>query len=275
LLARGDDPKKYREALCVPDDSELVIVAVDWANAETRIMAWFSQEPLLLEALNGIPAKDPHILTACQIFSYKYDDFKKKYDEGDKEAKLTRSMVKNTAFCRAYGGGPAKVSFTSGCTLNEAKEFMDKWEKSMPRLSRWLNAQGQAAVKNMQIRGIAGWRRFFTKPDVNLDQWEYRKQMGSIERAGKNTPVQNPNAVWMKQALHELPPLIHPLGFKLCHMVHDEIDLIGHEWYAEEAAEVTRKTMIAIGESWLCATDTKQAVKVDAEYIIAKWWAKG
>jgi DNA polymerase-1 len=274
LPARGDDAIKYREAFCVPGDSELVIIAVDWSNAETRIMAWFSQEPLLLEALNGVPAKDPHILTACQIFTYKYDDFKKKYDDGDKEAKLTRSMVKNTAFCKAYGGGPAKVSFTAGCTLKEAKDFMDKWEKSMPKLSRWLDSQGQLAVKNMQIRGIAGWRRFFTRPDANLDRWEYRKQMGSIERAGKNTPVQNPNAVWMKQALHELPPLIHPLGFKLCHMVHDEIDLIGHEWYAQEAAEIARRKMIEIGERWLCATDTKQAVKVDAEYNIAKWWSK-
>jgi hypothetical protein len=78
----------------------------------------------------------------------------------------------------------------------------------------------------------------------------------------------------MKQAIHEVPPLIQPLGFKLCHVIHDELVLVGNEWYADEAAEITRLKMIEIGEHWLCKTETKQAVKVDAEATVAAYWAK-
>jgi DNA polymerase I-like protein with 3'-5' exonuclease and polymerase domains len=168
------------------------------------------------------------------------------------------------------------LSVTAGCTYEEAKAFMEKFDRGMPRLKRWLDGVGAAGRKDMQIRSMAGYRRFFTRPNrEELTEDEFRKEMAAIEREARNFPVQGPNALWMKQVMAELPPLIHPLGFHLCHTVHDEVALRGHEWFAEEAAAITRKKMIEVGERWLCETKDKKAVRVDAEATIAKYWAKG
>lgn len=61
----------------------------------------------------------------------------------DPEDKVRRKRVKNTNFCKVYGGGIPKIAATFNCSEEEAAEFVKEYDESLP----FVNATYQAAMK--------------------------------------------------------------------------------------------------------------------------------
>jgi DNA polymerase I-like protein with 3'-5' exonuclease and polymerase domains len=51
----------------------------------------------------------------------------------------TRKKAKNTQFCKVYGGGVPKIAQTAGCSFEEAKEFVDRYEATFTGVTRFMN----------------------------------------------------------------------------------------------------------------------------------------
>jgi len=276
IPSRGDNGAKYRRCFVVPEGSELAFVIADYSAAELRILAWCSQDPNMMAAFNSDEGKDIHSLTACLMFEYDYDEFLERLEGGDQVAKDQRGIGKVINFGTAYGMGVGKGAAQTKLPYNVFKDHLQRWrEVAYPVAWKWLCEVGGNAKANLEVRGIAGHRRYFQKPNPNeLSREDYKWALGRIERSGKNFPVQNGNAVWLKQTKALLPSRLHEYGARLCHQVHDEIVSVCHEMVAEEVAEVVKSTMEEAGQMWVGDKGHRKAVKVSAEVHVATDWSK-
>jgi DNA polymerase I-like protein with 3'-5' exonuclease and polymerase domains len=67
----------------------------------------------------------------------------------DPEDKIRRKRVKNTNFCKVYGGGIPKVAATFGCSVEEAFSFVREYDEKLPFVGdtykaamKWANRRG-------------------------------------------------------------------------------------------------------------------------------------
>jgi len=112
---------------------------LDESQIEYRLLVNFARGPGAEEArelYRTDPTTDFHIMAGDMIGADAADDF-------------VRKRVKNTNFCKVYGGGDAKLAETFGCSIPEAKSFSDKYDQELPFVSytydeamKWANRRG-------------------------------------------------------------------------------------------------------------------------------------
>lgn len=139
----------------------------------------------------------------------------------------------------AYGMGPKKLSETINCSTKEAKDLITKYFKAFPKIEAFLNGLGEFGKKHGYIETFPPFRRkrWFNSwtPKMYSDKDSFM-ELGSIERASKNTPIQGSSADMTKLALVLIYRHIkkHNLPVKIIMTVHDQIDTICPKDYAEE-----------------------------------------
>lgn len=232
------------------------MITADYSQIELRIMAEVSEDPAFLKAFNE--DIDLHALTASQMFRLPIDGV-------DKEK---RFQAKSINFGLMYGRGPTSLSTQIGLSVDESKELLDIYFKTYKKVKVWLDNVGKSAVRNGYVRTLGGRKRMFILP--NKDNPEYLKLIGSVERQGKNTPIQGTSADITKYALLFISKEFNNLGLDahLIHTVHDEIVSEAREDQAELAAKVVEDKMVAAGKLLL----KKVPVKVDLH--ISDFWTK-
>jgi DNA polymerase-1 len=93
----------------------------------------------------------------------------------------------------AYGMGPKKLSETIDCDLKEAKELINKYFKAFPKIKVFLDKLGEFGKKNGYIETFPPFKRkrWFNEWTAKMYNDESKfMELGSIERASKNTPIQ-------------------------------------------------------------------------------------
>jgi DNA polymerase-1 len=146
--------------------------------------------------------------------------------------KLCESML-------AYGMGPKKLSETINCSTKEAKDLITKYFKAFPKIEAFLNGLGEFGKKHGYIETFPPFRRkrWFNSwtPKMYSDRDSFM-ELGSIERASKNTPIQGSSADMTKLALVLIYRHIkkYDLPVKIIMTVHDQIDTVCPREYAEE-----------------------------------------
>src|SRR6201989_716815 len=92
-----------------------VLMSADYSQIELRLMAHFSQDPLLLDAYRT--GKDIHTLTAAEVF------------EGDPETmdKETRARAKAVNFGIVYGISPFGLAAQLGIDQKVARAYIAKY----------------------------------------------------------------------------------------------------------------------------------------------------
>lgn len=275
IPGKGEEGTEYRKCFRTPPDSNLSYVFSDLSGAELRILAWFSQDPAMMEAFNSDPEKDLHSATAAAMFGYDYEAFLKLIADKEVNAVTKRKISKNINFGTCYGAGAGKISSQSNIPLEEAKKFLSIWKtKVYPAASRYLDTVAQRARRDLEVRGYAGYRRYFIKPNPNdLTDEEYRWAYGRIERQAKNFKMQNGNKAMMVKAVALVHPRLKPFGAKLCNMVHDELGAVCHEMVADDVAEILQTTMIEAANFFMRKTENRQAVRGSSEVNIATHWS--
>jgi DNA polymerase I len=248
-----------------------VFVTVDMSGAELRILAEESGEPAWVEAF--AKGWDVHSVGAEIIFG---DEWVKGtepscayYNTGDhqkcscKKHKELRNYVKALNFGIAYGMEAQKLADALGITKKEAQALLDRYRATFKQVTAYLKRSGESAKMNLFARTLAGRRRLFTKPtweaakekarqraiddkkDPNLVGSKdvsraYASMYGSIEREGKNSPIQGLNADLAKLIMGDewMFPQLEQYGAEMVCMVHDEFDLEVPEEHGQAVFEM-------------------------------------
>jgi len=257
---------KYRNAF-IADDG-YVFASSDFSSQELCIIATGSKDPVWLQALEI--GQDLHSVCADLVFGdiwrdaaqkdCKYFANNKAKCSCPKHGKL-RTQVKSINFGLAYGMSAHKLSDTLQIDIKEAEELIEKYFSAFPRIKNFLTKLGQFGTGNGFIRTFSPYRRIRW-----FDKWEpYMRDMvefGSIERASKNTPIQGTGADMTKEALVIMRKFIltHKLPVKIVMTVHDQIDTIVHQSYADQwrvqMKELMEKAALTTIPNGLLKSDT-------------------
>ena len=268
---------EYRNCFVAPEG--YVFVSSDYSSQELNVIAYGSQDPVFLKALQN--NEDLHSVCAELVFGDVWNkaadpdcDYVKSKEKCNCSAhKKLRTQVKTINFGLAYGMGPKKLSETINCSTKEAKELITKYFKAFPKIEAFLNGLGEFGKKHGYIETFPPFRRkrWFNSwtPKMYSDRDSFM-ELGSIERASKNTPIQGSSADMTKLAL----VLIHKhvkennLPVKIIMTVHDQIDTICPREYAEEWKVVMTELMERAAN-----TVIKNGL-LKAETSITKVWSK-
>lgn len=266
---------RYRNCFICPDG--WVFVSSDYSSQELNVIAFGSKDPVFLEALEK--GQDLHSVCADLVFQDQWTDaadddcafMRDKSKCSCSRHKEMRTKVKTINFGLAYGMGPHKLSDTLDISVKEASELIDKYFTAFPNIKRFLDMLGKYGKMNGYIRTFKPFKRkrFF-------DYWEGRntppREMGMIERASKNTPIQGASADMTKLALINIHNYIKDNNLqediKIVMTVHDQIDTI----CKEELASKWKEKMTCLMEDAALTIVTNGLLKADTN--ISKTWEK-
>ena len=235
------------------------LITSDYSQCELRILAELSGDPGFVNAFKS--GGDLHTLTASQMFGVPVEEVQK----------AQRNAAKAINFGLAYGMGPGGLAPRLGVSLDEAKELISRYFKAYPLIQKWLDKAARDAVRTGYSATTLGRKRYYRLPDESLkreNEDEYRKQIASIERQGKNSPIQGSNADMTKLALIYLRNTLKGRDARTVNTVHDEIVVEAREDQAEEVKHLVEEAMVKAGEMIL------KEVPIVAEAAVADYWSK-
>jgi DNA polymerase-1 len=185
-----------------------VLVSADYSQIELRLLAHYSQDPVLLSAYNN--GEDIHALTASKIHDVPLDEV----------TKSMRRSAKAVNFGIIYGISAFGLSKNIGVRPYEAKEFVEKYFATYPSVKHYMDSNASFAEENGYIRTLAGRLRYFPElrsPNRNI------REFG--KRAAMNMPLQGSAADIMKIAMIKVYNALKGQEFRarIILQVHDEL----------------------------------------------------
>ena len=277
----------FRNCFTAPTD--WCFVSSDYSSQELNVIAFGSKDPVWIECLEK--GQDLHSVCADLVYGQEWKDAAEgdcryyayaNIGRGTDRAKLKcscpehkklRTNVKTINFGLAYGMGPNKLADTLNIGIPEAKELIEKYFKSFPAIGGFLDKLASFGKKYGYIKTFPPYnrRRWFSNwyPNIWNNKSELR-ELGSIERASKNTPIQGASADMTKLALHYIRMYIkeHKVPVKMVMTVHDQIDTICAIDYAQQwvtkMTELMEKAALVVVTNGLLKADTN----------ISKSWEK-
>lgn len=213
IPSRTPEGKRIRDAF-VANAGELLVVA-DYSQIEPRIIASLSGDPTMIEAYRA--GEDVYQTVA-------------------KRMDVERPAGKTLVLAIAYGVGAAKISLDIGCTTTEARELMDFFQRTFPKIVRHKQIVIKEAMRLKYSETIFGRRRYldFTSRDPGI--------RALSERQAYNHLIQGTAADIMKIALVNVHAALPPEATMLM-TVHDEIVVSAPYDLIEEVEEIIRGEM--------------------------------
>ena len=155
------------------------IVQADLGTAEVYIAAALSNDKFLQRAF--IEKMDFHSYVAKTMFklSCSVNDVKELYPD-------ERQWAKAITFGILYGAGPSKISETANVSMEEAKDFIQKYFKEASALKRWIDTCLSMINSNYFIYSAFGRKRRL--PEAKADN---RATATHAARSGLNFLVQS------------------------------------------------------------------------------------
>src|SRR6267154_608770 len=225
-----------------------VLISADYSQIELRLMAHFSEDPLLLDAYRT--GKDIHTLTASEVFGVNAATM-------DKE---TRARAKAVNFGIVYGISPFGLAAQLNIDQKTAKQYIETYFDRYKGVQRFIEETLETVRRDQSVKTYFG--RIRPIPDIQSRNPNMR---GFAERTAINTPLQGTAADLIKLAMLKIDQLIRDLKLKsqMTLQVHDELlfEVVPEE--AEELRELVKREMehvaefsipivadVGIGENW-------------------------
>ena len=185
-----------------------VLLAADYSQIELRLLAHFSQDPLLVEAYRR--GDDIHTLTASQVF-------------GVPPLMVTpdhRRQAKVVNFGIVYGLSAFGLSQNLGIEPGEAKQFINAYFEKYKGVRAFIDNTLEEARREQKVRTLFG--RVRPIPDINSKNANLR---GFAERTAVNTPLQGTAADLIKIAMIRIDQILQErrLKSRMTLQVHDEL----------------------------------------------------
>lgn len=148
--ARDEELAPLVRGIFLPEDGE-GWQSSDENQIEYRLGAHFGigvNAEVVRQQYRNDPKTDFHKLTAvmCSI---------------DPEDSRKRKRVKNINFAKGYGAQPPKLAMLMRCSINEAKDFIELYDTSIPFMKDSFEAAQRWASKQGYVTSILGRRQHF------------------------------------------------------------------------------------------------------------------
>jgi len=260
-------PKEQRYRACFVAMPGYKLITCDMSQAELRILADYSRDPAFLEAY--ATGKDLHTITACEMFGVTPEevDRDKKLSDEDPNKKGYREATKAINFGLIYGLTEVGLARRLGCSEEKARALINKYFNKYRKIKEYLDKSGRSAVINRYSTTISGRKRFYKLPDPS--DTNFNRLRGSVERAGKNHPIQGSNADTIKQSMIYVNDRIKNYDAKLILTVHDEVVVEVREDQSEEIAPMISQCLVDGFAEFF------KTVKMEAASLIGDCWLKG
>ncbi|MDD4686240.1 MAG: DNA polymerase I [Clostridia bacterium] len=203
-----DDEGKGLRKVFISRFEKGLIVSADYNQIELRLLAHCSEDEKLINAFNN--NKDIHSLTASQIFGINEEDV----------TPAQRREAKAVNFGIIYGISDFGLSQNVGITRKSAKEYIDKYFNTYPKVKEFMDNNVRMAKKDGQIGTI--FNRIRRIPEINSSVYSER-MFG--ERVAMNMPLQGSASDIIKIAMINVNKAFKEqnLKSKLVLQIHDEL----------------------------------------------------
>jgi DNA polymerase-1 len=205
-----------------------LLMSADYSQIELRLMAHFSQDPLLLDAYRT--GKDIHTLTAAEVFE----------EDPATMSKETRARAKAVNFGIVYGISPFGLAAQLGIDQKIAREYIDRYFDRYKGVAEFIERILDEVRRAQSVRTAFG--RVRPIPDIHSRN---PNQRGFAERTAVNTPLQGTAADLIKLAMIRIDAEItrRELKSQMTLQVHDELlfDVVPEE--AEEMQSLVKTEM--------------------------------
>ncbi|MFM1877865.1 MAG: hypothetical protein RLZZ241_731 [Bacteroidota bacterium] len=245
---RTDRGREIRKAF-IPRNEDYVLLSADYSQIELRIIAALSKEDTMIESFKK--GEDIHAATAAKVFQVPLETVTREQ----------RSNAKTVNFGIIYGVSAFGLSNQTDLSRSEAKELIDTYYKTYPKLRDYIDEQIAFARENGYVQTVLGRRRYLK--DINGSNAIVR---GAAERNAVNAPIQGSAADIIKIAMIRIHEKLKEGRFKtkMLLQVHDElvfdvfkpeleavVDLIRTEMEQAHPLSVPLVVDIGVGNNWL------------------------
>jgi DNA polymerase-1 len=245
---RTERGRQVRKAF-IPRSEDYLLLAADYSQIELRIIAALSDEDTMINAFKN--GQDIHASTAARVFKV----------DLDKVTREQRSNAKTVNFGIIYGVSAFGLSNQTSLNRTEAKELIDTYYETYPKLRAYMSKQVHFAQDNGFVETILGRRRYLK--DINSRNQVVR---GAAERNAVNAPIQGSAADIIKIAMIRIQEKLKAGNFKtkMLLQVHDELVFDAHKEEIDTVKQLIKSEMenaytlkvpldveIGIGENWL------------------------
>jgi DNA polymerase-1 len=245
---RTERGKEVRKSF-IPRDENYVLLAADYSQIELRIIAALSAEENMMEAFKN--GEDIHASTAAKVFNVPLDEV----------TRAQRSNAKTVNFGIVYGVSAFGLSNQTDLSRSEAKELIDTYYATYPKLKAYMSAQVDFAREHGYVETVLNRRRYLK--DINSRNAMVRS---GAERNAVNAPIQGSAADIIKLAMINIHNRFEKENFKskMLLQVHDELVFDAHKDELEMIRPIIKYEMenafkmsvpldveVGIGENWL------------------------
>lgn len=245
---RTERGRQVRKAF-IPKNEDYLILAADYSQIELRIIASLSEEDNMIDAFKR--KEDIHASTASKVFNVPIEEVTREQ----------RNNAKTVNFGIIYGVSAFGLSKQTNLSRTEAKELIDTYYKTYPKLRNYISEQIQFARDNGYVKTVLERRRYLK--DINARNQIVRS---AAERNAVNAPVQGSAADIIKIAMINIFKKLKSEKFKskMLLQVHDELVFDVYKPELEALKALIKEEMenaytltvplvvdVGIGEDWL------------------------
>jgi DNA polymerase-1 len=225
---RGRELRKAFIARAPDEHGRWILLSADYSQVELRIMAHFAGDESMRRAFAA--GKDIHAETAAVLFRVM----------PELVTREMRTRAKAINFGLLYGMGAARLGRETGLSIPEARQFIERYFQSFPKVRGWIDATLAQARTQGYVETILGRKRRFA--DINSEDGRVRS---FAENAAVNTPIQGSAADVIKKAMIALEQRLSTskLHGQMLLQVHDELVLELPEKELAETQELVRECM--------------------------------
>ncbi len=225
-----------------------VLLSADYSQIELRLMAHFSDDPLLVQAYQA--GQDIHTLTASEVFGVPPMSMSKE----------TRNRAKAVNFGIVYGISPFGLAANLNIPQAEARLYIETYFARYAGVRQFIDRLLEETRATQQVRTLFG--RVRPIPDIQSRNPNLR---GFAERTAVNTPLQGTAADMIKIAMIRIDQKLRTqnLRTKMTLQVHDELLFDVPQEEIEAASALVKQEMenviklnvpivvdIGIGQNW-------------------------
>ena len=232
IPVRTDFGRQIRECF-VPLRAGDVFLSADYSQIELRLLAHLSGDEGLIAAFQS--GMDFHAATAASIYGLAPEDV----------TPQIRSHAKAVNFGIVYGQQAFGLSQTLGISFGEAKDIIDRYFATYPRVREYLDEVVAQAKRDGYATTMFGRRRHI--PDLRSTDAN-KRAFG--ERTAMNHPMQGSAADIIKLAMARVQRRLIDEGYgaRLMLQVHDELDFSVPEDEVERLAAMCKQEMEGVAE---------------------------
>ncbi len=227
-----------------------VLVDADYSQIELRLLAHMAGDQAMIDGFQS--GEDIHTITASQVFNVPVNEV---------EPRMRRS-AKAVNFGIVYGISPFSLSQDIGVSVQEAKEYMDRYFAHYAGVRAYMDGVVEQAKEAGYVSTLWGRRRWI--PEIKSSNFNTRS-FG--ERVALNAPIQGTAADIIKLAMIRVRNRLKTENFqgKLVLQVHDELIVECPESEAEAVCRLVEEEMEGV---------VSLSVPLLAETKAGKTWAE-